>query len=273
MSDELVKLGNTMISEKRYKAALDCYEKALEADPGSPWACIGKAEALRELGHLKEALAWYDKTDMMALGKLAPWGYFKKSVIHWLLGNPDKSLAYLDKVLELDPDYRDAWFNKGVILSECFDITKMPERAAEAIRCYDMELKAHPDHVDAMYNRGIVLDLAGRRSEALECFDGVIRLNPDHAQAYNDKGSILAFMGRHDDAICCYDRAMQITPDYDSALYNKARALYLLDRVVEAAEFLEKAAAINPSLPDLEELRLMLKKRMEFSRDIHKTPK
>ena len=109
----------------------------------------------------------------MALEKVAPWGYYKKSVIHYMLGNPDKSLVYLDRVLELDPCYSGAWFNKGVVLSECFDMTRMPERAAEAIRCYDMELEAHPDNEDAVYNKGLILDLINKRSEALECFEKV----------------------------------------------------------------------------------------------------
>ena len=52
----------------------------------------------------------------------------------------------MNKVLELDPSYRNAWFDKGIILAECYDMTKLPERAAEAIRCYDRDLEAHPDN-------------------------------------------------------------------------------------------------------------------------------
>lgn len=270
MPESMIEKGNRLLSEKKYEDSLHCYELALDADPDSPWACIGKAEALRELGRLEEALAWYDKTDIMALGKLAPWGYYKKSYIHYMLGNPDRAIAYMDRVLELDPSYRDAWFGKGAILSDCYDMTRLPERAEEAVRCYDRELEAHPDSAEAMYNKGLVLEQMGKRQETLECFDGVIRLWPDRAAAYIDKGNMLSHMNRYDDAMACYDRALGIEPDSASALYNKSRLLYFLDRVREAAELLEKATAINPNLPDLDELRKMLKSRMEFSRDIHK---
>ena len=261
--------GN-LFSEKKYEDALRCYDEALVADPNSPRVCIGKAETLRELGRLEEALTWYDRTNIMALEKTAPWGYFKKSLIHYMLGNPDKSLAYLDKVLELDPGYRGAWFNKGVILAEYFEMTQIPERAAEAIRCYDMELEAYPDNEDAVYNKGLVLDLINKRSEALECFDKVIQMRPDRAAAHMNKGNILSSMNRYDDAMTCYDRALQIEPDSASAMYNKGRLLYFLDRIHEAAELLERTVAIDPNLPDLDNLRGMLKDRIEFGKDIHK---
>ena len=259
-----------LFSEKKYEDALRCYDTALDTDPNSPWACIGKAETLRELGRLDEALTWYDKTNIMALEKAAPWGYYKKSTIHYMLGNPDKSLAYLDRVLELDPGYHGAWFNKGVILADYFEMTQIPERATEAIHCYDMELQTHPDDEDTIYNKGLMLALINERSEALECFDKVTQMRPDHAAAYIDKGNILSLMDKYDDAMACYDRVLQFEPDSALAMYNKSRLLYFLDRIQDAAELLERAAAIDPNLPDLYDLRIMLKKRMEFGRDIHK---
>ena len=270
MSKKMINRCIDLFSEKKYEDALRCYDTALDTDPNSPWACIGKAETLRELGRLDEALTWYDNTNIMALEKAAPWGYYKKSVIHYMLGNPDKSLAYLDKVLELDPGYHGAWFNKGVVLSECFDMTRMPERAAEAIRCYDMELEVHPDNEDAVYNKGLILDLINKRSEALECFEKVTQMRPDHAVAHMNKGNILSSMNKYDDAMTCYDRALQIEPDSALAMYNKSRLLYFLDKVQDAAELLERAVAIDPNLPDLDDLRGMLKERIEFGRDIHK---
>ena len=266
----MVNRCSNLFSDKKYEDALRCYDEALAAYLDSPEACIGKAETLRELGRLEEALTWYDRTNIMALEKTAPWGYFKKSLIHYMLGNPDKSLAYLDKVLELDPGYRGAWFNKGVILAEYFEMTQIPERAAEAIRCYDMELEAYPDNEDAVYNKGLVLDLINKRSEALECFDKVIQMRPDRAAAHMNKGNILSSMNKYDDAMTCYDRALQIAPDSASAMYNKGRLLYFLDRIHEAAELLERTVAIDPNLPDLDDLRGMLKDRIEFGKDIHK---
>ena len=270
MSGEMIERGYNLFSEKKYEDALRCYDAALDADPDSPWACIFKAETLRELGRLDEALTWYDRTNIMALEKAAPWGYSKKSLIHYMLGNPNKSLAYLDKVLELDPGYRGAWFNKGVILAYYFEVTEVPERATEAIHCYDMEIKMHPDNENAIYHKGLMLALINQISEALECFDKVIQMMPDHTAAHIDKGNILSSMNKYDDAMTCYDRALQIEPDSALAMYNKSRSLYLLDRVGEAAELLERAAAIDPDIPDLDDLRIMLNESMGSGMDIHK---
>lgn len=270
VSDDLIEKAANLSGEEKFEEALHYFDLALEEDPNSAWACIGKAEALRNLERLEEALEWYDKTDIMALGNKAPWGYYKKSYIHYMLGNPDMAITYMDRVLELDPRYRDAWFSKGVILSECYDITRLPDRAADAIRCYDMELESHPDNAAAIYNKGLVLEQTSRKEEALECFEKVTRLWPDRAAAYNDMGNVLSHMDRYDEAMASYDRALELEPDSSSAMYNKSRLLYFLDRIQDAYDLLEKASEINPNLPDLEELRKMLRGRLEFSRDIHK---
>ena len=90
------------------------------------------------------------------------------------------------------------------------------------------------------------------------------------AVAHMNKGNILSSMNKYDDAMTCYDRALQIEPDSALAMYNKSRLLYFLDRIHEAAELLERVSAIDPNLPDLDDLRGMLKDRIEFGRDIHK---
>ena len=77
-------------------------------------------------------------------------------------------------------------------------------------------------------------------------------------------------MNKYDDAMTCYDRVLQFEPDSALAMYNKSRSLYLLDRVGEAAELLEGAAAIDPDIPDLDDLRIMLKESMGSGRGIHK---
>ena len=45
-----------VLRKKKYEYSLHCYELVLEADPNSLRACIGKAEALRTIGQLEEAI-------------------------------------------------------------------------------------------------------------------------------------------------------------------------------------------------------------------------
>ena len=270
MSETLIEKAARLSSEKKYKESMYFYELALEADPNSPWACMGIAEIFSNLGQIKDALKWYNKTDIMALDNMAPWGYYKIAYAHYMLGNPDKAIAYIDKVLELDSSYHHAWFAKGVILSDCYDMTRMHKRATDAMHCYDMELESYPDDADAMYNKGLILEQTGKNQEALECFEGVIRLMPKQASAYISKGDILSYLNKYDDAIACYDIALELEPNSASGMYNKSRLLYFLDKIQEASDMLEKAAAINPNLPDVDELKKMLNRRIEFSRDIHK---
>ena len=74
MSEDIIEKAVQLSTEKRYEEALEWYDKALEADPGSAWACMGKAEIFTNLDRLDEALEWYDKTDIIGAGQKGPVG-------------------------------------------------------------------------------------------------------------------------------------------------------------------------------------------------------
>ncbi len=55
-----------------------------------------------------------------------------------------------NKALEINPDYADAWINKGVVLEN-------QNKYAETLECYNKALEINPEDVDAWNNKGNVL--------------------------------------------------------------------------------------------------------------------
>ena len=271
MFDDLIEKGMKLYSKGKLDDALRCFDAIIEKDPDSEWAKIRKANILKDLGRFNEAVTWYNKTDIMKLGRAAAWGYFQKSYAYYMVGNPDKSIACLDVVLDLDPHYKAAWFNKGVTLSTCFDITRAEELRTDAIHCYDKELEVNPENADALYNKGLLLSDMQMLSEALECYNDAIQIRPKFESAYVDKGNMLDSMGKYKEAIACYDKALELDPNNWRALYNKSKVLYFQDRVSESLELLKKSATISSEIPDFDKIKSMLEERLEFNKSIHKT--
>ena len=57
-------------------------------------------------------------------------------------GKYQEAIEHFDKAIELDPNYVDAWYNKGVVLDNLGE-------HEEAIECYDKALELDPNNADA----------------------------------------------------------------------------------------------------------------------------
>jgi tetratricopeptide (TPR) repeat protein len=137
------------------------------------------------------------------------------------------ALDYYDQVVKIDPNYADAWNNKGIALHNM-------RRYKEAIECYDMAIKINPNYADAWNNKGVSLGKLGKYKEAIECNDRAVKIDPNYADAWNNKGVSLGKLGKYKEAIECYDMAIKIDPNYAHAWNSKGNALRILGQQKDA---------------------------------------
>ena len=254
---------------EKYDNAIACYDKAIKIGTSCVLAQVCKAMLLQEIGRPKDALAIFDDTDLEAEESLAVWAFYKKALLLVELGMPKEALTCLDRVTELDPDYSIAFFAKGWIHDEYYEINKISESLEKSVICYNQAIGANTGFTDAMYNKGLALSKLRKPEEAIASFDDALRVRPDFAEAYDSKGSELNFIGKHDEAIVCYGKAIKIKPDFAACIHNMANALYHVDEIEESARLLDKAVSLNPELCDHASIKKMLNDRLEFSRNLH----
>ena len=144
-----------------------------------------------------------------------------------------------DKALEIKPDKHDAWYNRGLALSDL-------GRNEEAIASYDQAVAIKPDFHEAWNNRGYALDDLGRKEEAIASYEQAVAIKPDKHAAWYGRGTALSALGRKEEAIASYEQAVAIKPDYHEAWYNRGNALSDLGRKEEAIASYDQAIAINP---------------------------
>jgi len=112
-----------------------------------------------------------------------------------------------EKVLAINPDYHEAWYNRGVELDDL-------GRKEEAIQSYDKAVDIKPDDHEAWNNRGYALSDLGRYEEAVQSYDQALNIKPDFANAYYNKACCYGLQEKIDLAIETLQQAINLDSDY-----------------------------------------------------------
>ncbi len=153
------------------------------------------------------------------------------------------AIARLDEILAINPNYIDAWSEKGVALWGI-------GRLGEAIDCYNKAIELDQNNSETLINKGVALNALGKKDEAIATYDQAIMVNEDVEEAWLNKGVTLFTLDRLEEAENCFERATKINPSSEEAWLNLAVILEKLDKYKDALESYEKVLTINPDNND-----------------------
>ncbi|HLG15924.1 MAG TPA: serine/threonine-protein kinase [Blastocatellia bacterium] len=225
----------------RVEEAMACYDRGLKINPRSEMAWNNKGSALAELGRVEEAIMSYDRA--LEINPRHGGGWFNKGYALTQRARYEEAITCLDRALEINHRLGDAWIIKGDALHEL-------GRVEESITCYDHALEISPRRAQVWINKGARLGELAQYEEAIACFDRGIEIDPGFETAWNNKGFALGKLGRAEEGIACYDRALEINPKFDMTWNNKGNVLGELGRLQEAVACYDRALKINPLFVD-----------------------
>ena len=178
----IYKSGGTLEDE------LKCYDKVLEIYPFYHKAWYARGGNLHEQGKIKEArcsyyfarylspesnYSWYSYNTSSTPASAAEW--YEMSVIFGKLNDNraiNGQLYFLDKTLNVNPDYIDALVDKAGCLNFIGEFKKSLKYSEKAIN-----LK--PFYRDVWRHKGYALSRLGKYQEAIWAFDEALKINPD----------------------------------------------------------------------------------------------
>ena len=215
--------------------AISLLQRALEQDPdyAPAYAALGEAYwRLYELTRRPELvdLARENCGKALALNELMSPAYVTLGIIERGTGEPEKSLADLQRALDRDPRNADALRELGWTHLEL----GRPDRGEEALR-RALALRS-TDWATHNY-LGLLLVRQERFDESEKEFRRVIALNPEIPRGYSNLGVACYRQGKLDEAERMFRRSVEIRPT-PAALSNLGTTLFYLRRYGETAEAL-----------------------------------
>lgn len=172
--------------------------------------------------------------------------YNNLGVGHYLLGEYEVSIGYLQKAIHLksDPSYL---FN----LANSYAESGNPEKGIEI---YLKVLDSNPDHIGALNNLADTYETVGEYKRAHELFTYITQIQPDEALSHFNLGNFFLRQNQHIEAAKCYETAIERDEIFVDAYYNIAWILYRAKALEESKKYIKKGLKIDPYNEDLNEL-------------------
>lgn len=158
-----------------WKNGVTIFSRALQVTENNYLAHDSLGVALDADGKHQEAFYHY-KSSIKIKSDYAN-AYYNLAMTFKDRGNIEEAENNFREVLRINPHFRDANNNLGIILE------MYHKKYDEAIYHYRQELKIQPDNFGTHYNLGIALAQKGEREEAIKHFQMAVYLNPEYAAA------------------------------------------------------------------------------------------
>ena len=143
-----------------------------------------------------------------------------------------------EKVIELDPNYFEAYNNLAIVYQEMGDWEKARFACQKSVELNPRYEKAHN-------NLGILLYLQERYEESIEAFQKALAVNPLNLESYINLGILFKKRGQMDKAIESYQKALRINPLNPEAHYNIALLYEQLENFVLAIGHYQKFVQLS----------------------------
>ena len=169
------------------------------------------AESPQRTSDLRQAIQYLEKAVSIHPGYRN--AYLLLGNAHYYLGEYEKSIAYFDKSLQLDPNFKDALQNLPIVLRDggrhMGQKMNNFKRAEEwLVRSYSM----NPQDYETCRLLGITYGIQGQDYKAIEYFQKAISLRPDIAANYSSLGTAYMNIGDQESARQAFNKAVEIDP-------------------------------------------------------------
>jgi tetratricopeptide (TPR) repeat protein len=231
-----------------YQSAIVDFDQAIRINPNFAEAFAFRGLALVGARRLEEAIA--DYTQALRLFPGNNQNIQNIAVVHRNRGNAFTNLGRFQEAISdftlairLNPDYTDAYYQRGFLRSE-------NNQVREAIADFNQVIALDSNHLGAYAQRGLAYSFfLGDQLTATQDFLRVIQLTPRSAEDHWNRGAAYFSLGNYSQAVADFSQAIVSSPGYVRAYSSRASVLYLQGEEQGAIADLQKVLSLSQESP------------------------
>lgn len=197
--------------------------------------------AVQAQGRIEEAIQAFDR--MLGLNPDFAEGYYNRGVAFSELGQTEAAVQDYSRAVELNPDFYNAHLNLGLALESL-------GHCDQAIQSFDQAIALAPNNAHGYNNRAFSLMNAAKLDAALKDCENAIAIDPNLPEIHNIRGLIYDKLGKHKRAVNSFKQALKLDPGSVQFQVNLAKSLNELEKYEQALTHCNQAIESNPNIPD-----------------------
>ncbi|XWK86073.1 MAG: serine/threonine-protein kinase [Phormidium sp.] len=241
-------------NSKKFDKAIELYDLAIKLKPDYYRAWTSRGNTYIELKKFIEAENSCKRATEINEKYSYSWNCLGLALQRQ--GKNQEAIVAFDKAIKLEPNFKEAWHNKGEALLQ------LEGREQEAIEAFDEVIRIDKQFFSAWNNRGKASHKLRKYDEAINNFKQSLKINDRYHYAWIGLGKTLRqFDGREEEALNAFNKAIEIEPNAYEAWYGKGAVLNKLNKLQEALAAHEQAIKIEPNYqPSINEIQQLKKK-------------
>lgn len=164
---------------------------------------------------------------------------FEKAYECFEKGDYAKSIEYYTKVLSSNPNYKEAFYNRGLAQYNLSDYKS-------AVIDFDKTIGVDPNYRNAYLWKANSFNAMGNSEEAFKIYSDTIDKFPDFDSALMQRGIVYLNKNDFDKAIDDFNKAAGLNGDSADIYYNRALAFFYKDDFHNSLTDNNKAIELNP---------------------------
>ena len=170
----------------------------------------------------------------------SPAGLFEAGVAALASGNTRSSIPLFERLVQLDPTYKEAWNKLGLSYMRA----KQFELASTAFK---KQIEADPADPQAHNYLGLAFEQQHKYDEAADAFLGQVALDPLDKLAHEAMGTVYLAQHEYEKAIPELEKAAVLSPEKPEIQLSLGEAYANLAQTDLALSCFQKAVALSPS--------------------------